>query len=107
MQYEPGTVVTPAPDLDAQIGRRVHGILWDLGLRQIDFATRVGMTQSAVAKRLRGELAWRSGHLVQAAAVLGTSVAYLIGETGDLSPVANAGAVVVEPLGPGGEDATA
>lgn len=100
MEYEPGTVVSPAADLDSQIGRRVHSILWDSGLRQIDFAARIGMTQSAVAKRLRGELAWRSGHLVQAAAVLGTSVAYLIGETTDDSCVPNTDAVVVEPIVP-------
>lgn len=96
MRYEPGTVVTPIADLDAQIGRRVHGMLWDLGLRQIDFAARIGMTQSAVAKRLRGELAWRSGHLVQAAAALGTSVAYLIGETSEVACAPNPEAVVIE-----------
>ena len=85
-------VIAPSPDLDARIGRRVHEMLWDQGMRQVDFAERVGMTQSAVAKRLRGELGWRSGHLVQAAVALRTSVAYLIGETDDASSAANPGA---------------
>lgn len=66
--------------LDAEIGRRVHLAMWDLKMSQADFSSRVGMSPSSVAKRLRGYLPWSASHLVRAAEVLGTSVAFLVGE---------------------------
>lgn len=69
------------PDLDAQIGRRVHQLMWDRQITQTAIGLRVGMDSSSVAKRLRGKLGWNAGQLVSFAAALDTTVAYLVGET--------------------------
>jgi len=71
---------TATSRIDAEIGRRVHLAIWDLKMSQADFSARVGMSPSSVAKRLRGYLPWSASHLVRAAEVLGTSVAFLVGE---------------------------
>lgn len=70
----------PPRDLDVEIGRRVHLAIWDLKMSQAEFSERIGLSPSSVAKRLRGHQPWSASHLVQAAAVLHTSVAVLVGE---------------------------
>lgn len=78
-------------NLEAQIGRRVHQLMWDRSITQTAFANVIGMDQSSVAKRLRGKLGWSASHVKQAADVLRTSVAYLYGETDDSNPVGPGG----------------
>ncbi|MFS0853032.1 helix-turn-helix domain-containing protein [Microbacterium sp. 179-I 3D4 NHS] len=77
----------PISELDAEIGRRVHQALWDQRMTQAVFAAQVGMSQSSVAKRLRGYHGWGAAHLIRAAEALHTSVAYLVGETDDSAPL--------------------
>lgn len=72
--------------LDAEIGRRVHQLMWDRQITQTAFGQRVGMDQSSVAKRLRGKLSWSASQLAATAAVLGTTVGYLFGEDGENAP---------------------
>jgi transcriptional regulator with XRE-family HTH domain len=84
-------VVAPIADLDVQIGRRAHQLMWDRQMTQTAFAARVGMDQSSVAKRLRGKLGWSAAHLVQAATVLGTTVSYLVGEDDEKAPTPKGG----------------
>lgn len=74
------------PDLDAQIGRRVHQLMWDRQITQTAIGERVGMDPSSVAKRLRGKLGWNAAQLKAFAAVLDTSIAYLAGETNNPRP---------------------
>jgi BetR domain len=81
--------------LDAQIGRRVHQLMWDRAITQTAFANVIRMDQSSVAKRLRGKLGWSATQVKQAADVLRTSVAYLYGETEDSNPVGPTG---LEPM---------
>ena len=69
------------PDVDVEIGRRVHQLMWDQHVTQTVFADRVSMDQSSVAKRLRGKLGWNARQLLSAAAALNTTVGYLVGET--------------------------
>jgi len=94
MNSEAAKVVAPIVDLDEQIGRRVHQVMWDRRMTQTAFAAHIGMDQSSVAKRLRGKLGWGAVHLVQAATVLGTSVAYLVGETEDAPTPTGGGAEI-------------
>lgn len=79
-------VIAIEPDLDAQIGRRVHQLMWDRHITQTAVGARVGMDSSAIAKRLRGKLGWNAAQLKAFAAALDTSVAYLVGETENPHP---------------------
>lgn len=67
--------------LDQIIGRRVHQLMWDQQITQTAFASRIGMDQSSVAKRLRGKLGWSANQVAEAASELGVTVGYLFGET--------------------------
>ena len=70
---------------DAFIGRRVHSVMWDRKITQTQLSQRIGMAQTLISRRLRGTLGWPAPLLVKTAAALGTSVAYLVGETDDPS----------------------
>lgn len=72
-----------ADDLNEEIGRRVHQLMWDRKVTQTEFGRVIGMDQSSVAKRLRGKLGWSAAQLKITAAVLNSTVAYLMGETED------------------------
>lgn len=52
-------------------------------IKQNDLGRALGLNQSGVARRLRGETSWRSSDLIAAARLLNTTVGYLIGETSD------------------------
>lgn len=91
---------TVAPNVDAEIGRRVHQLMWDRRITQTAFGARVGMDQSSVAKRLRGKLSWSAAQVVAAADALGTTVGYLFGETTEAPrPRGEDGEQMVRPLG--------
>ena len=66
---------------DAEIGRRVHQLMWDRQITQTAFARLIDMDQSSVAKRLRGKLGWNARQLRDSARALNTTVAYLVGES--------------------------
>lgn len=82
MSSTQATSVIDPIDVDTQIGRRVHQLLWDRHITQTDFGRMIGMDQSSVAKRLRGKLGWSAAQVKTAAAVLHTTVGDLYGETG-------------------------
>ena len=85
----------PAPiNLDAEIGRRAHRLMWDRHVTQVEFGKIIGMDQSAVAKRFRGKLGWSATQVKTAADALETTVAYLYGEADSPHPDG--------PVGPGG-----
>lgn len=71
---------------DAFIGRRVHQLMWDSRMTQTELGAMLGMDQSTIAKRLRGRVGWPATLLVRTASALGTSVAYLVGETDIVRP---------------------
>lgn len=86
MSSQRATSVTPIEDVNVEIGRRVHQLMWDRHVSQTEFGKRIGMDQSSVAKRLRGNLGWSATHIKQAAAALDTTAAYLFGETANPEP---------------------
>lgn len=75
--------------LDAQVGRRVHHMMWDAKMTQTALGKVLGMDQSSLAKRLRGDRRWDLDEVAAVAAAFNTSMAYLVGETSD--PKAPAG----------------
>lgn len=77
---------TTARPMDAAIGLRVHLIMWDRRITQQELGDRIGMDQSSLGRRLRGDRGWTPDQITAVARELGTSVAYLFGETADPSP---------------------
>jgi transcriptional regulator with XRE-family HTH domain len=72
--------------MDAAIGLRVHLIMWDRRITQQELGDAIGMDQSSLGKRLRGDRGWTPDQVVSVARALGTTVAYLFGETSELTP---------------------
>jgi len=73
-------------EIDVLIGQRVHHVLWRRKLQQREVASALGITQSTLSRRLRGESAWFAGDLVVLAETLGVSVGWLFGEDETVRP---------------------
>jgi transcriptional regulator with XRE-family HTH domain len=71
---------------DAEIGERIHQLIWRERISQSAFAARLGISQSTMSKKLRGERPWFTGELVTAAAALGVTVGSLFGEEDGVGP---------------------
>ena len=74
-----------AKPLDIAAGRRVHLLMWDRRITQVELGRSVGMDQSSLGKRLRGERGWSLDQLATVAGALNTTIAYLVGEIDDPS----------------------
>ena len=67
-------------------------LIWRAGKTQGAIAEAIGIESTALGKKLRGKNGWAIQELIDLAAVLDTSVAYLVGESPDDSrPVGPAG----------------
>ena len=73
-------------EIDVLIGQRVHHVLWRRKIQQRELAAKLGITQSTLSRRLRGESAWFAGDLVALAETLGVSVGWLFGEDETVRP---------------------
>ena len=76
------TQATGKRQVDAEVGRRVHMLMWDRQLTQTEFGSMIGIDQSALAKKLRGTRGWSLDEVVAVARALDVSVAQLFGEVG-------------------------
>ena len=74
-------VGSPA-SLDLAIGTRIRARRRQLGMNQSDLAERLGVSFQQVQKYERGANRVAASTLVAAAAALGTSVSWLVGEEG-------------------------
>lgn len=68
---------------DLEVGRRVNMRMWDRHVTQTAIAPKLGISQSVMARKVRGQAGWSIAQLVAAARELGTTVAYLVGEIDD------------------------
>ena len=73
-------------DTDAEIGRRVFHLMWDRKITQTEMGRVIGVGQTTLSKKLRGERPWYSSELRSAADKLGVTVGYLFGETENPQP---------------------
>jgi len=55
---------------DERIGTNVHELLWLRRMRQETLMTAMGISRSALAKKLRGEIVWKAEDIEAAARVL-------------------------------------
>ena len=77
---------TPSRDIDAEIGRRAHMLMWDAKRKQGEVAEQIGIHSDSLSRKLKGTTGWAASELVAIAGVLGTSVSYLVGEAEDPHP---------------------
>ena len=68
---------------DAQVGERVHLLMWRASRTQTEMGRQVGIDQSVLSKKLRGITRWYAGEISAIARTLRTTSAYLMGETDD------------------------
>ena len=74
------SIQAEAASLDTLVGRRVHMMMWERRITQTALGREVGIDQSSLSKRLRGERNWTLDDLRAVATALGTSMGYLLGE---------------------------
>ena len=77
---------TPPRDIDAELGRRAHMLIWDAKRTQGSVAAEMGIGSDSLGRKLKGERGWALAEIVDLAATLETTVAYLAGETEDPRP---------------------
>lgn len=72
---------TPSRDADAELGARAHMLIWSAGRKQGDVAAEMGMSSGSLGLKLKGQRGWALAEIKSIAAILHTTVAYLVGET--------------------------
>lgn len=87
---------TPSRDADAELGQRAHMLIWSTGRKQGDVASELGMSSGSLGLKLKGQRGWALAEIKAIAAVLNTSVAYLVGESDSPTPGGPAGIRPVE-----------
>jgi len=72
LAYMTGMVDRPGagPTADEALGRIIHMAMWDHGIKQVDFAPKLGIDQSALSKKLRGVRPWMFAEFIAAADLL-------------------------------------
>lgn len=90
---------TPPRDVDAELGRRAHMLMWDAKRTQGSVAAQMGIGSDSLGRKLKGERGWALAEIVNLADTLGTTVAYLAGETKDPRPENPNGGRAVGPEG--------
>jgi hypothetical protein len=59
--------------VDERIGRQVRMLMWDKRVQHRPLYTAMGVSRSALSKKLRGEIAWSADDIATAARVLGVT----------------------------------
>lgn len=72
---------SPERAIDAELGRRINARMWDAKVTQMALAPRLGLDQSSLSKKMRGDRPWYWREVVIVAEVLGVTVGELAGET--------------------------
>jgi transcriptional regulator with XRE-family HTH domain len=69
----------PAPvTTDEKLGRTVHALMWDRHVTNRALAARLGLDESTVARKLRGNRKWTLDEVARVAGVLGVMPADLL-----------------------------
>lgn len=63
---------------DQFIGERVHQVMWRLKLKQTRVAPQMGITQTALSRKIHGERSWSLDELALISTILGVPVANLV-----------------------------
>jgi transcriptional regulator with XRE-family HTH domain len=69
-----------ADTVDRRIGQTAHMLMWNARISQTDMGRLIGMNQSYLSRKLRGEVRWYATEIEAVAKVLGVSAGVLFGE---------------------------
>ncbi len=69
---------------DEIIGENIHRLMWKARLTQTQLAMRLGMTQGALSRKLRGDRPWFAGEIKSAADTFKVPVGALFSQLPDL-----------------------
>ena len=64
--------------LDVVVGTNVHSLMWARRMTQTELGRAIGVDQSTLGKKLRGDRGWSLDQVESAAEVLGVDAAYLM-----------------------------
>jgi transcriptional regulator with XRE-family HTH domain len=70
--------VVRAPDVNSEVGARIHQMMFRKRVSQTKFAPSVGMSQSLLSKKLRGVVPWSVVELLLVANALGVDPGELL-----------------------------
>jgi len=70
--------INPQADVDMLLGERVHTLMFRQHLSQTKMAPAVGVSQSVLSRKLRGEIEWSVADLMAAATALDVPSADLL-----------------------------
>lgn len=71
---------------DVIVGERVHQVMWRNRVSQVQLADKLGMVQSTLSRKLRGQRPWTLDELLSAAAYLEVPVTDLLPLAGPDEP---------------------
>ena len=71
---------------EALMGERVHNLLWRAKITQTAFAKSMGLSQTALSRKLRGDRAFSLDEILLVADQLRVSLDYLFGRSDDFGP---------------------
>ena len=74
--------------VDVVIGERVHAVMWRSKVSQVALARQLGLTQTAVSKKVHGDRPWFVSELLDVAAILHVPVSTLLPEAPPAGPPA-------------------
>lgn len=77
--------------INAEIGERVHRVMWSRRITQTAMAERLELSQSSMSRKLRGERPWDADDVLAVANALDVSVDYLFFGEPDPDPVVRTG----------------
>lgn len=69
-----------AMSIDEQVGERVHAAMWRQRRQQIEVAPAVGMNQSTLSRKIRGQRPWSVEEIYRIAEELGVDPTELLPE---------------------------
>lgn len=67
-------------NVDQLIGETVHLLMWNARITQTEMGRRIGLGQSHLSKKLRGEMRWYANEVAQVAQILGVTPGELFGD---------------------------
>ncbi len=68
------------------MGERIHNLLWRAKITQTAFAKSLGLSQTAMSRKLRGERAFTLDEILSISSQMGVTLDYLFGKSDDMGP---------------------
>lgn len=76
----------PLRPTEALMGERVHNLIWRAKITQTAFARTLGLSQTALSRKLRGDRAFTLDEILAVSRELRVSLDYLFGRSDDMGP---------------------